>query len=132
MNQAVKVHLTKLFLWVEPPRFQAWPELLLRLDSNATYPTTASVAKAAFGFQPDQEGNVKFDEVVFNLPGWEKPAPANPSSEGLDCSKNVTMVTPSPTPAGSSPTYIAQIQPVPNGKPFWPPSCLTGNQERVL
>ncbi len=83
MNPAIKVHLTKLFLWVEPPRFQAWPELLLRLDANVTYPTTASVAKAAFGFQPDQAGNVKFDEVVFNLPGWGKTRSGEPILRGI-------------------------------------------------
>lgn len=83
MNPTVRVHLTKLFLWVEPPRFQAWPELLLRLDPNAIFPTTASVAKAAFGFQADQAGNVKFDEVVFNLPGWGKTRSGEPILRGV-------------------------------------------------
>ncbi len=83
MNSVVKVHLTKLFLWVQPARFQAWPELLLRLDPDATYPSTPAIAKAAFGFEANQAGDVKFDEVVFNLHGWAKNRSGEPILRGV-------------------------------------------------
>lgn len=83
MNPVVKVHLTKLFLWVQPARFQAWPELLLRLDAAAVFPTAAAIAKAAFGFAANQAGDVKFDEVIFNLPGWAKNKAGEPILRGV-------------------------------------------------
>ncbi len=83
MKPVVKVHLTKLYLWMEPPRFQAWPELLLRLDPAAVYPSTAAAAKAALGFQAGEDGHVKFDEVIFNLPGWCRDRSGDPVLRGV-------------------------------------------------
>lgn len=83
MNQVVKVHLTKLYLWMEPARFQAWPEILLRLDPGVVYTSTAAVAQAALGFQAAEDGHIKFDEAVFNLPGWSSNRRGEPILRGV-------------------------------------------------
>lgn len=83
MSSIVKVRLTKLFLWVEASRFQAWPELMAKLDPNRVYSGTSELAKSVLGYRIDEGGNVKYDDFVLNLPSWGEPRKGAPVLKGI-------------------------------------------------
>lgn len=65
------VRLSKLFLWPEPARFQAYPEFLVLIDPEEPYKHMHDVARRAGGQRMLDDTHVKHENIVRNLPGLE-------------------------------------------------------------
>lgn len=71
MHKKTTVHLSKLFLWPESNRFQAYPEFLAGVDPQQTYGHMADVARRVGGHRMLDSRHVKHENIVRNLPGME-------------------------------------------------------------
>lgn len=77
------IRLSKLFLWPEPGRFQAYPEFLRSVDPNEKYLHMADLARKAGGHRMLDNRHVKFENIVRNLPGLEHNKLSEPVIRGI-------------------------------------------------
>jgi len=82
MRKQYVVRLSKLFLWPEPSRFQAYPEFLKLVDPEETYLHMADVARRA-GHRMLDNRHIKHENIVRNLPGLEYNKAGEPVIRGV-------------------------------------------------
>jgi hypothetical protein len=87
-TQTRTVRLTKLFLWVEAARFEAYPELVSRLDPEQVYRGMQDVARIALGSRNVDGKNLTRDDLTFNLPGWGSSRHGDPVLKGIGLLEN--------------------------------------------
>jgi hypothetical protein len=80
--------LTKLFLWVEAARFEAYPELMSRLDPEHVYRGMKAVARLVLGSRNVDGKNLTRDDLTFNLPGWGPCRNGDPVLKGIGLLEN--------------------------------------------
>lgn len=87
-TQRQTVRLTKLFLWVEAARFEAYPDLVGHLNPIRAYTGMREVAQVALGSRMADGKNLTRDDLTFNLPGWGPPSQGDPVLRGIGLLEN--------------------------------------------
>ncbi|MGE5389786.1 MAG: hypothetical protein ACM3PE_01860 [Deltaproteobacteria bacterium] len=83
MENRPVVHLSKLFLWPETTRFQAYPEFLCQVDPEEGYQHMADLARRAGDQRMLDNRHVKHENIVRNFPGLELDKQGEPLLRGV-------------------------------------------------